>query len=136
MTNIHQFHTSVDMSNEIKNAYESNVKFVDHDFSNILVDIVSFLPFLSGMIDVFIFNKLGIYVVTWFVIMVFAGAVLCVIDWYNLYKIDYNVDSLIFWAIFLQPVYLYLRAKTVNSGQYLIWFWLVLFLVVCIFAPM
>ncbi|MEF2965848.1 DUF4339 domain-containing protein [Paenibacillus sp. M1] len=104
------------------------------DINNTLVWILAFTPILGTLLEYIISGAIGAASGSlWFITLV-LNTILCVNDKRKLKKAGYNTKAMLFWAIFLVPVYLFRRAHLLKQKNVYAIVWCITF-VIMTFTP-
>lgn len=96
----------------------------DLDTTTFVMWIQSFVPILVGaMVGSGLLASLGIGFINKYVLLIVLDAVLGIIDMIILYKHKYDIKKLLFWGVWLPPVYMKLRMRLLGEKnfQHIVW---------------
>lgn len=90
----------------------------DMDITTFLMWMQAFSPLLAGIIVYNVLRRLGIYFIGKFIMLGMLDAIFGLLDVYVLHKHNYDVLGLVFWSVWLPPVYMKKRSKLLREKNY------------------
>ena len=103
--------------------------------NNSLVWTVAFVPIISSFLQVALAAPLGTQAGSLWFIAPILNIILCLADEANLKKAGHDTKGMGLWAVFLVPVYLFVRAARLKQSNGYAIVWLVTFLL-SLFIPL
>ena len=105
----------------------------DMDLTTMLMWLQAFSPIFAGMLSVSgIMSSIGLGFINKYMLLCILDAIFGIMDVFLLLKHQYDVNKLIFWAVWVPPVYMVKRKKLLgeNNLHHIIWCMMFLILVI------
>lgn len=114
-------------------APHDSVSYLPHDssqkVSNEVVWLIAFAPLIAILIQGFAANAWHVSIASLWWITPLLNSLLCLVDLNILSNARKNTEGLTSWAIFLVPIYLFLRAERLDEPPTYGWVWIAIFAV-------
>jgi hypothetical protein len=101
---------------------------IGEEVNNNIAWIIAFAPLISVFIEAFAAATWQVPLLSLWWIAPLLNSALCLADKKHLEMAGQNTEGLTAWAIFLVPVYLFMRADRLSQPATYAWVWLVMFL--------
>ena len=112
----------------LRHAFDS-----DMDTTTFVMWIQAFVPLFAGaFVGSGMADSIGLYFLNKFLVVCIFDALLGIIDLILLFKKGYNIKKLAFWAVWLPPVYMYMRMRMLREKNFQYLVWIICFLILVI----